>query len=372
MKQYDRDERIVMTLDAGGTNFVFSAIQANKEIVVPVTHPSHADNLDLCLRTVVDGFTQIKDTAGKNAVAISFAFPGPADYPKGIIGDLGNLPAFRGGIALGPFLEEKFHLPVYINNDGNLFAYGEAIAGLLPDVNNSLESAGNSKRFKNLFGITLGTGFGGGIVLDGNLVIGDNSAAGEIWLLRNKIEKNLNAEEGASIRAVKRFYAKAAGVPPESVPEPLHLFRIAKGEIQGNVDAAREAFRMMGEVVGDTLANTVTLIDGIIVIGGGLAGAAELIMPHILAELNGQFEQVNGGNIGRLESRAFNLDNPEEFRAFLRGNERIISVPGTSRTIAYDPQQRIGIGTTRLGTSTAVSVGAYAFALHDLDRRIVD
>jgi glucokinase len=127
---------------------------------------------------------------------------------------------------------------------------------------------------------------------------------------------------------------------------------------------------MMGEVVGDALANTVTLIDGIIVIGGGLAGAAELFMPHILAELNGQFEQVSGGNVGRLESRAFDLDNPEEFRAFLRGNERVISIPGTSRTIAYDPQQRIGIGTTRLGTSTAVSVGAYAFALHDLDRRI--
>jgi glucokinase len=372
MKQYDRDDRIVMTLDAGGTNFVFSAIQANKEIVAPVTYASHADNLDLCLRTIVDGFTQIRDTAGNKAAAISFAFPGPADYPGGIIGDLGNLPAFRGGIALGPLLAEEFHLPVYINNDGNLFAYGEAIEGLLRDVNLSLEEAGNSKRFKNLFGITLGTGFGGGIVLDGNLVIGDNSAAGEIWLLRNKIEKNLNAEEGASIRAVQRFYSRAAGVPLGSVPEPVKLFRIAKGEMDGNATAAREAFRMMAEVVGDALANAITLIDGIIVIGGGLAGAAELFMPDILAELNGRFEQVTGGTIGRLESRAFNLDNTEEFQSFLRGNEKSISVPGSLKTVAYDPQQRIGVGTTRLGTSTAVSVGAYAFALHDLDKKKVD
>lgn len=60
-------------------------------------------------------------------VAISFAFPGPADYKNGVIGDLPNFPVFRGGVALGAFLEEEFGIPVYINNDGNLFAYGEAL-----------------------------------------------------------------------------------------------------------------------------------------------------------------------------------------------------------------------------------------------------
>jgi glucokinase len=65
-------------------------------------------------------------------VAISFAFPGPSDYPRGIIGDLGNLPCFRGGVALGPMLEDTFEIPVFINNDGDLFAYGEAIGGFLP------------------------------------------------------------------------------------------------------------------------------------------------------------------------------------------------------------------------------------------------
>jgi glucokinase len=49
----------------------------------------------------------------------------------GIIGDLENLPTFKGGVALGPMLEEIFNIPVFINNDGDLFAYGEAIAGLL-------------------------------------------------------------------------------------------------------------------------------------------------------------------------------------------------------------------------------------------------
>ena len=72
-------------------------------------------------------------------VAISFAFPGPADYPNGIIGGyLPNFPSFREGVALGPFLQEKFGVPVFINNDGDLFAYGEALGGTLPEVMQSL------------------------------------------------------------------------------------------------------------------------------------------------------------------------------------------------------------------------------------------
>ena len=113
-------------------------------------------------------------------MAISFAFPGPADYPAGIIGDLPNLPAFRGGVALGPMLEAKFGLPVFINNDGDLFAYGEATAGFLPWVNDQLAQAGSPRRFENLVGVTLGTGFGGGIVRRGELLTGDNSMAAEI------------------------------------------------------------------------------------------------------------------------------------------------------------------------------------------------
>ena len=147
---YQHDDRIVLTLDAGGTNFVFSAIQGNKEIVDAITLPSHANDLDKCLETITNGFSQVKEKASGMPVAISFAFPGPADYPNGVIGDLANLPSFRGGVALGPMLERQFNLPVYINNDGDLFAYGEAIAGFLPWVNEQLEKAGSPKRYKNL------------------------------------------------------------------------------------------------------------------------------------------------------------------------------------------------------------------------------
>ena len=176
-----------MTLDAGGTNFRFSAMRGNKPVTKTVAMPSNGDNLDRCLANIVEGFARVKQQCPQPPAAISFAFPGPADYPNGIIGDLGNLPGFRGGVALGPMLEEKFGIPVFINNDGDLFVYGEAIAGFLPYVNGLLEKAGSPKRYHNLFGVTLGTGFGGGIVRNGELFIGDNSMAGEVWLLRNKL-----------------------------------------------------------------------------------------------------------------------------------------------------------------------------------------
>jgi len=146
---YNSDSRIVLTLDAGGTNFVFSAIQGNKEIVTPLTLASNVDNLDQCLKTIVFGFEQVKQQLNKPPVAISFAFPGPADYEHGIIGDLPNFPSFRGGVALGPFLKKKFGIPIYINNDGHLFAYGEALAGALPQLNKELAASGSKKKYRN-------------------------------------------------------------------------------------------------------------------------------------------------------------------------------------------------------------------------------
>jgi len=368
---YHKDKRIVMTLDAGGTNFVFSAIQANEEIIDPITLPSNANDLKKSLANIIEGFSKVKTAIKGKPSAISFAFPGPADYPAGIIGDLGNLPGYRGGVALGPMLREKFKVPVFINNDGDLFVYGESISGLLPEVNKMLKEAGSPKQYKVLFGITLGTGFGGGIVREGELFIGDNSAAGEIWVMRHKLERDCFAEEGVSIRAVKRVYAKEAKIKFDQSPEPKDIFNIALGKKKGNKQAAKTAFDTMGEVIGDALANAITLVDGLIVIGGGLSGASKLFLPSIVKELNGMIKTVSGTAIPRLETKAFNLEDAVDRKKFLKGEQKMIIVPGTAKKIAYDPLKRIGVGMSKLGTSKSVSVGAYAFALNALDKKQV-
>ncbi|HJV23911.1 MAG TPA: ROK family protein, partial [Holophagaceae bacterium] len=217
--RFAQDPRTVLTLDAGGTTFTFAALRGGREVMTPFTVPAHGEDLDRCLGQLAQGFERARTEAGA-CEAISFAFPGPADYARGIIGDLGNLPGFRGGVPLGPLLEARFGCPVFLNNDGDLFAYGEALGGFLPEVNAALAAAGSHRRHRNLIGLTLGTGFGGGLVRAGELVLGDNGAAGEVWLLRHRDLRDTSVEEGVSIRAVRRVYAEVAGVDPEGVPEP--------------------------------------------------------------------------------------------------------------------------------------------------------
>src|SRR5215468_3999135 len=199
------DQRVVLVLDAGGTSLRFNAIQGGRALLdAPCTLPSFGDDLERSLGQITRGFATVHAATARRAVALSLAFPGPADYRRGIIGDLPNLPGFRGGVPLGPMLSARFGLPTFAGNDGALFAYGEALGGLLPFVNERLAAAGSVRRFANLLGFTLGTGFGGGLVIDGRLVVGDNSAAGQIWMMRHRDDRAQMAEEGASIRAVRR------------------------------------------------------------------------------------------------------------------------------------------------------------------------
>jgi glucokinase len=360
------DPRIVMTLDAGGTNFKFSAICGNQPAAEAFSVPSNADNLERCLATLIDGFERVRRSLPDAPVAISFSFPGPCDYSRGIVGDLGNLPCFRGGIALAPMLEAKFGIPTFINNDGDLFTYGEAIAGFLPHVNSLLEKSGSPKRYKNLFGVTLGTGLGGGIVRDGQLFGGDNICAGEIWLMRHKLHPEMNAEEGACIRAVKRGYAELTNTSPDLAPDPKTLYEIGTGYAAGDQAAAVESFRRLGETVGDVVSLATTLLDGLTVIGGGVSGAWSLFLPAVVDEMNGTYTSPRGENFRRLAQTAFNLEDPGQLAKFLQGDKREITVPGGTQTLIYDPMPRTGVGMSRLGTSEAVAIGAYAFALQQL------
>lgn len=365
---YTNDNRIVVTLDAGGTNLVFGAMRGCKYITSPITYPSNAHDIDLCLDTMVKGFWEVINSLDEDPAAISFAFPGPADYPNGIIGGyLPNFPSFREGVALGAFLENELGLPVFINNDGDLFAYGEALCGALPEVNKRLADAGSVKRYKNLIGYTFGTGFGVGIVVNGALNRGDNSCV-ETFCLPHKTKSGIIAEEGVSVRAVKRVYAEVSGNYSHNL-EPKDICEIADGKAEGNKEAAIKAFAEFGEAAGDSMAIAAQLIDGIIVIGGGITAARHHIMPSLLNELRGSFATLGGDNVKRVQMEVFNLDDPEEFARFAKGNKRTLKVRNSNIEVEYDDMKRIGVTISKLGASQAISAGAYAFALSQLDAK---
>ncbi|MBQ2365440.1 MAG: ROK family protein [Alistipes sp.] len=364
MNQQTANNPIVVTLDAGGTNFVFAAICDGKPVGKQLTLPSSAHDLDLCLKTLVKGFREVIDSLEQKPVAISFAFPGPADYRNGIIGGyLPNFPSFRDGVALGPMLNREFGIPVFINNDADLFAYGEAMGGALPRINRKLENVGSAKRYRNLLGYTFGTGFGFGFVMDGKLNLGDNSCV-ETFCLKHRDYAQHIVEDGVAIRAVKRVYRELSG--DERALEPKDIYDIAEGLREGNSEAAKEAFATLGRVAGDAMATAVTLMDGLIVIGGGLAGAAKYFMPALLEEMRATITTMSGDTLQRVQMKVYNLDDEAEFAEFAKGGSTKIKVYGSDNEVVYDPVKRIGITISDIGASNAVALGAYLYAIDNI------
>lgn len=367
MANFRTDSRIVMTLDPSSTTMVFGAMQGGEYIIDPIILDANSHDLDLCLQTMVNGFRMVRERIDKQPAAISFAFPGPADYPNGIIsGYLLNFPSFRDGVALGPYLRKKFGIPVYINNDGDLFAYGEALGGILPEINEALELSGSRKRYRNLLGYVFGDGFGVGMIVNGMLNRGDNSNVETCYLPHCRYP-DIIVEEGVSIRAVKRVYREISG--DERNLEPLDIYRIAERELEGDRDAAIKAFAEMGEAAGEVMVSAANVTDGLIVLGGGMTGAAKYIVPSILKVMRSTIKTFDGKVLGRMLSKVYNLDDEEDLAMFLKGEQSKIRIYGSEIEVDYDPQKRIGIAVSRLGASKAIAIGSYAFALDQLDKR---
>ena len=108
-------------------------------------------------------------------------------------------------------------------------------------------------------------------------------------------------------------------------------------------------------------------IDGLVVIGGGITAARKWIMPSLLKELRSKMHTLSGDELNRVQMKVYDLDDDAEFREFAKGSMQPLKVYGTDRYVAYDPQKRIGVTISKLGASQAISVGAYAFALGQLD-----
>ncbi|MDE6755897.1 MAG: ROK family protein, partial [Muribaculaceae bacterium] len=245
------------------------------------------------------------------------------------------------------------------------FALGEAMEGLLPEVNARIAAMGGEKKYTNLLGYTFGTGFGIGSVIDGRLNRGNNSCV-ETFCLPDTYDRDIIIEESVAIRAIRRVYGELTGNPDHTLT-PKDICEIADGTREGDRDAAREAFRRFGAAAGDAMATAVTLTDSLVVIGGGLTGAARHIMPALLEKMRSSLSTLSGDEVRRVQMNVYDLDNENEFREFARGNGKALKIHGTEDTVTYDPVKRTGVAISRLGASEAISIGAYVFALASLD-----
>jgi hypothetical protein len=114
------------------------------------------------------------------------------------------------------------------------------------------------------------------------------------------------------------------------------------------------------------MATAVTLMDGIIVIGGGLTGASKYFMPALIDEMRSTINTMSGDSLNRVQMKVYNLDDKVEFEEFARGNSTKIKVYGSNREVDYDPIKRVGVTISDIGASNAVSLGAYLYAINNI------
>ena len=214
--------------------------------------------------------------------------------------------------------------------------------------------------------MTFGTGFGGGLVIDGTLVTGDNNSGGTVWCWRHKDYSDKICEEGVSVRAVKRVYGELAGVDASALT-PKDIFDIAEGAREGDAKAAVASFAKLGEVAANTMAHAASLCDGVMVIGGGIAAAHKYIIPAMMAEFNGAIGRFSGDTFPRMESKVYDLTDMSNVADFVKDASVKIKVPVYGDEIIYDKEKRSAIMVSKLGASRAINLGAYTFALAQID-----
>ncbi len=110
-----------------------------------------------------------------------------------------------------------------------------------------------------------------------------------------------------------------------------------------------------------------TLTDSLIVIGGGLSGAMKYIKPALLKELRSTLKTIGSECVRRVQPEVFDLDNEDEFAAFVKGNPIEIKVYGSDDTTVYDTMKRTGVIVSKTGAIKSISTGAYVYALSQID-----
>jgi len=150
-------------VDLGGTSIRCGLVDCDR-VVTKLSEPCLSDRPE---NEVLDQLERlISKLINPQVKGIGIGVPSVVDMQKGIVYNVVNIPSWIE-VHLKDIFEAKFNLPVFVNNDSNCFALGEHAGGM-------------GKPFRNMLGVTLGTGVGAGVIVDNELYSGSNTGAGEI------------------------------------------------------------------------------------------------------------------------------------------------------------------------------------------------
>jgi glucokinase len=262
-------------IDFGGTTVKFGVVQggrilARMPVLVTRDYPDH----ELLLKAIRKTIEELREHNSEVA-AVGAGLPGMIDSVNGRVYQLSNVPGWED-VPLTALLEEWTGLPAAIDNDANAMAYAEWLYG-----------AGNGG--VNVVCVTLGTGVGGGLILDGKLYRGSQLGAGEIgqMMIDPDGPKGQYGNDGALEKYVGHFQIteRAQALYRESGLTKSQKDCSPKA-LQAAADAGDEVARKVWEEVGCaiaiTLCNIVWLLNpDRIVVGGGVANAGEYVFGPI-------------------------------------------------------------------------------------------
>jgi len=277
---------VVFAADLGGTHLRAAAVDQGGRIHFRLKQNTpQAEQPEDIVNALVHAVRECERqcaAAGESIRAVSVVVPGSVNVAAGVIVKAPNLPCLDG-FHLTAALTEELKRPAILENDANAAAIGEMWQG-----------AGRGRR--TIVCVTLGTGVGGGIILDGKLWRGVNDSAAEIGHMCVEPFGGVACMCGsrgclevyASATAIVRMTREARPRHPNSVlqaKQELTSEKIYRAGLAGD-ELALEVFRRMGVYLGIGLANLINILNPeMIVIGGGVVNGWDLFAKHMNREV---------------------------------------------------------------------------------------
>lgn len=281
--------RCVIGADLGGTKLLAGAVDADLGVYVRAHREVAGLDTSELLETILDAVEEVRAGAPEEPVAAGFGIPCTIDRARGVAVASRHLPL--DDLPFGDLMAERLAIPVTVDNDGNAAAMAEHLHGAARDHRDAVV-------------LTIGTGIGGGLVLDGRIYRGAQGAAAELGHVvidedgppcpgrcpgRGCLEALASgtalAREGAEIAADRprsglgRAAAEGREVSGALITELAH-----DGDL-----AAVEALRRVGAHLGTGIAGFVNVFNPeVVVVGGGVMAAGDLLLDparDVVAEL---------------------------------------------------------------------------------------
>ena len=227
--------KTIIGVDLGGTKVSIGKVEdkhiAKHSSTNITTHGQEKQILSEIISAIEEVFDQ-------SVVGIGIGVPSVIDVEKGIVYTVQNIPSWKE-VPLKDILENHFERPTYVNNDANCFAVGE-------------KHFGKGMAFKNLVGVTLGTGLGAGIIVDNRLYSGPNCGAGEFGSISYK-------DQIVEYYCSGQFFVKVHGIKGQLVYD-----KAKKGDKK-----ALEIFEEYGNHLGEAIKTILFAVDPDAIILGG-------------------------------------------------------------------------------------------------------